>query len=100
QRPSLLTPFPYTTLFRSSGRTLLRFRQCATDDGNQLLEIERLGQIFISAPLGRADRRHECVLGAHDHDRQFGPQFLDARQEIERDRKSTRLNSSHVSISY
>ena len=27
-----------------SGRTLLRFRQCATDDGNQLLEIERLGQ--------------------------------------------------------
>jgi hypothetical protein len=60
-----------------------RLRQRAADDRDQLLQIERLWQIFVSAALGRADRRHERVLRAHDDDRQIGPRLLDARQEIE-----------------
>jgi hypothetical protein len=63
---------------------LLRLRQSAANDGNQLLQIERLWQIFIGAALGGADRGHECVLRAHDQDRQVRPRLLDARQQVER----------------
>ena len=66
------------------GRPLLRLRQRAADDGDQLLEVERLGQIFIGAAFGGADRRHEGVLRAHHDDRQIRPHLLDPRQQIER----------------
>ena len=55
----------------------------AADDGDQFLEIERLGQIFVGAALGSADRGHESVLRAHDDDRQIRPRLLDAQQQIE-----------------
>src|SRR5262245_62849679 len=57
RRPPRSTLFPYTTLFRSTGRA-----QARGADGR--------------APLPRLDRRQEL------------------------DRKSTRLNSSHLGISY
>ena len=64
-------------------RALLRLRHGAADDGDQFLEVERLGQILVSAALRCADRGHERVLRAHHHDRQVRPQLLDARQQIE-----------------
>src|SRR2546427_9204026 len=71
RRPPRSTLFPYTTLFRS------------TVDGNSGEEPdERRGQ---EEPL-REDR--EPVLDEHAAERRW------------RDRKSTRLNSSHSQISY
>ncbi|MGY4469822.1 hypothetical protein ACVWWK_005531 [Bradyrhizobium sp. LB9.1b] len=62
----------------------LRLGQRAADDGDQLLQVEGLWQIFIGAALGGADRRHEGVLCAHDDNRQIRPHLLDPRQQVER----------------
>src|SRR5207249_10857277 len=93
--PPLPTPFPYTTLFRSSGRA------------NR--SICRLG---LKAPSdSRPDRETRGPYAANPAilDQSRGPDlrvrpcaFLNAPAPFARstDRKSTRLNSSHVSISY
>src|SRR3712207_8019023 len=81
RRPPRSTLFPYTTLFRS--------RQEDGDGGDRLvlrrahLAAELVGGLDPLAELPRDER--QAVLG----DRQVG-----------RDRKSTRLNSSHANISY
>jgi len=64
-------------------RPFLRLRQRAANDGDQFLEVERLRQVFVRAALGGADRGHERVLRAHDHDRQVRARLLDPRQEVE-----------------
>src|SRR3712207_7280417 len=74
RRPPRSTLFPYTTLFRS----LLRARLRRPRRG------DRLGQEGAGRPLGR---RHRGAPGGPRHRRG-------------RDRKSTRLNSSHANISY
>src|SRR3712207_8751509 len=72
RRPPRSTLFPYTTLFRSGA-----------DD--QALEVEDdLGDVLLDPGHGG-----ELVQGA-----------LDADAGDSRDRKSTRLNSSHANISY
>src|SRR5438067_10688917 len=76
RRPPRSTLFPYTTLFRSRLHTAVRVR--GTHAGHVLHHYAR-----------RRDRDP-----AHDHDRAV------ADGHERRDRKSTRLNSSHVSISY
>src|SRR5256885_3697406 len=83
RRPPRSTLFPYTTLFRSG------------DDpfGGQRHDCD--DQHRGEHPVGV-----EVVLGAGDHQPQplLGPEELaDDRAE---DRKSTRLNSSHLVISY
>src|SRR3712207_8569687 len=70
RRPPRSTLFPYTTLFRSSVLSL-------NDDGDP------------RAPLLRHRQRHRRVARGH----------LDL-DLVGRDRKSTRLNSSHANISY
>ena len=55
----------------------------APDDGAQPLQVERLGQIFEGAALGRGDGGQKRILRAHHQDGQFGPQPLDARNQIE-----------------
>src|SRR5690625_7010871 len=89
---SLSTLFPYTTLFRSFAfrsrdineikKTLEFFGVDKEDEGNQrkLRELEN-GQCLIQDLYGRVG-----IIQVH-------PVF-------EEDRKSTRLNSSHVAISY
>src|SRR5207249_9923249 len=89
--PPALTPFPYTTLFRSPGDGFAlavgvgsevhraRGRHLLLQRGDQLLAI-------VEQPIGR-------LPAAFDIDAEAG-----LRQVT--DRKSTRLNSSHVSISY
>src|SRR5690349_23979290 len=82
RRPPRSTLFPYTTLFRSHVHV-------AAVDGNLLAQLERLvdqHRVVLRRQL-REIRPHDPVedVGAH---------------RVQRDRKSTRLNSSHVEISY
>src|SRR5438309_7237285 len=75
-RPSTSTLFPYTTLFRSRNRFELRDRQCAP-------------LIASARPRRREGGDNRGTVSVVDRN----------RVEI-LDRKSTRLNSSHSSISY
>src|SRR5690242_21359840 len=93
-RPTL---FPYTTLFRSE-------RHRREHVGGVVFFVERL--VANDRPAGGLDHfdvqsmlaveahwvRHDDGRGAGDRD--------EADLEILLDRKSTRLNSSHMSISY
>src|SRR5690349_23274579 len=73
QRPSIYTVFPYTTLFRSPLATVRRGPASRRARGNRRrhVEVAIIGDVI-------------CPLHLHPT----------------RDRKSTRLNSSHVEISY
>src|SRR5690242_21187556 len=79
-RPPSSTLFPYTTLFRSS-----------LNSGGSMENLERSSGSL--RPVDRYDVGHvqEVVRQAHDELRQL---------IMSLDRKSTRLNSSHMSISY
>src|SRR2546422_5291495 len=80
RRPPRSTLFPYTTLFRSECR--LGDAEGARDGGDaRELQVDALGmhRLLQREPLGERTHRPE------------GPR---------RDRKSTRLNSSHGYISY
>src|SRR3712207_7735711 len=83
RRPPRSTLFPYTTLFRSVSGTEVQDEDPEDDHGPQVHGVQ-LGHL---EPLGP---RQEVV--AH-----VG---LPAREGVEEDRKSTRLNSSHANISY
>src|SRR5438876_5339925 len=81
------TLFPYTTLFRSYDVSRLRDAIAAN------LETERrgsqagwpIGNAYVPRPHPPTSERRRCLL---------------AIRPVSRDRKSTRLNSSHPSISY
>src|SRR2546427_8618078 len=75
RRPPRSTLFPYTTLFRSDAYA-----------GRQALE--------------RADHQFLAVVQVEAHPVQVGQGVVDQCREVGRDRKSTRLNSSHSQISY
>src|SRR2546422_8140873 len=81
RRPPRSTLFPYTTLFRS----LTDEADCRADERRRRARDER------GAPRRRACR---CVERARGDGRPTGLHRAD------RDRKSTRLNSSHGYISY
>src|SRR5207245_11790391 len=88
--PTASTPFPYTTLFRSREglfRQPRRLRRRIGSEGAayQAARVDGSGrrQCALSHPRGRP-RAHATVLLGGRH----------------QDRKSTRLNSSHGSISY
>src|SRR5207253_11490057 len=72
-RPPRPTLFPYTTLFRSSAHT---------EKDYDLFERSKDQSLVW----------HGCVHGLENARRKL--------QQLARDRKSTRLNSSHVAISY
>src|SRR3712207_9078407 len=76
RRPPRSTLFPYTTLFRSAS---------AGGDGSQT----RVDRIVAGVVLG------EAQVEVGDCAPVWGPRRLGCR-----DRKSTRLNSSHANISY
>src|SRR5438067_3705489 len=84
RRPPRSTLFPYTTLFRSW--LVIQFL---------VLGRRHVTKCFVS--LFEADSMQDLmfgVLGAGE------AAAVDETHEALRDRKSTRLNSSHVSISY
>src|SRR5437868_9648235 len=92
--PPTSTLFPYTTLFRSR-----LFAQELREQHHRLrlpLDVVAVGGGRYHVVVEGAARRHDLleqvpgVVAQRDLDRAVG----------EVDRKSTRLNSSHVSISY
>src|SRR5690349_21988340 len=84
RRPPRSTLFPYTTLFRSVGDV--------EDDaaGLDLGQVENLVDEFEQIRPSAVDRLRESDL-------LFGQVAVTV---LRQDRKSTRLNSSHVEISY
>src|SRR2546426_9196655 len=86
RRPPRSTLFPYTTLFRSSGprnramRSTRRRNESATEGSGIARRYRRLGGMSTSVVRGL----HVGMVPAY----------------LLRDRKSTRLNSSHLVISY
>src|SRR2546430_13376294 len=79
RRPPRSTLFPYTTLFRS---------------GDERRRDDHVGgRVAPAGKRGGAGRQRECHrpgAGAH----------VEGVDDVARDRKSTRLNSSHSQISY
>src|SRR5690625_6266808 len=80
--PTISTLFPYTTLFRSLDAVAL------VEQHALVVGVAGVGALELPDRVGLAG----AVVG-HDHD-EVGRELLDE------DRKSTRLNSSHVAISY
>src|SRR3712207_8098793 len=83
RRPPRSTLFPYTTLFRSREQVIV--------------EAEEVGQRPLrrgECAQPRRNRRLEIVLGITIED------VIVTLPGAVRDRKSTRLNSSHANISY
>src|SRR5206468_12849332 len=90
--PSISPLFPYTTLFRSA-----LDRQLVLDE--RIDPLRRSARQFRQRwPAVTEDPRIAVVIGG---DRPIQPHRLEqAEQRARRDRKSTRLNSSHDQISY
>src|SRR5256885_11232317 len=96
RRPPRSTLFPYTTLFRSNmarqdfneGRGL-----CVVYPHGSLIE-----DLLPYIPRSRAD--DVIYFNPADTERPMGQNLLEGKTPEERDRKSTRLNSSHPVISY
>src|SRR3712207_7295374 len=86
RRPPRSTLFPYTTLFRSHGAASLP----ASTDGRTLpASLPPAGRSTFPAPRPiLLQLREEDAMDEHE------------AEELLRDRKSTRLNSSHANISY
>src|SRR2546429_4143613 len=81
RRPPRSTLFPYTTLFRS------------TIEGNQIAKLEKNLSDEIRILTDERLKRLEGLLGGKEVQ-------ADLHDERTKDRKSTRLNSSHGYISY
>src|SRR2546430_7484521 len=79
RRPPRSTLFPYTTLFRSLALST------SQEIGSEDLRL---------TPQAVAEERAESSSG------EALPDYLDGLERKARDRKSTRLNSSHRQISY
>src|SRR3712207_8400081 len=90
RRPPRSTLFPYTTLFRSEQR-----------------QVEHR----LASPLRVEPRPHHLPIAQHLRTREVrraaarargdaAPQRVRELVDVHRDRKSTRLNSSHANISY
>src|SRR3712207_8862716 len=82
RRPPRSTLFPYTTLFRSEAR--LRDTDCTANLRFSPRFVTRFGPVTVRRPGGRRGRAREVAPLPY----------------LWRDRKSTRLNSSHANISY
>src|SRR3712207_7939065 len=83
RRPPRSTLFPYTTLFRSGYEQMLRRRQMQAATGRPIPQINEEYGYEDHYPVKRGGNRR-----------------LPARSADSRDRKSTRLKSSHANISY
>src|SRR5207248_9899138 len=88
-RPPVSTHFPYTTLFRSPG-DVARHRRTVP------------GRLCRATPPAAADRRRPASVARDDGagDRLHAARWAPPGMGKRKDRKSTRLNSSHRTISY
>src|SRR3712207_6874319 len=86
RRPPRSTLFPYTTLFRSAGGG-------AAPGNEDITRVLARRKSILDGALDEFKHLH-AALGSSDRQR------LGVHVESIRDRKSTRLNSSHANISY
>src|SRR5690606_41993492 len=91
-RPPRSTLFPYTTLFRSGCK-----RECPTGVDMAKMKIEVLAARAAKFGLSLRDRLVGYLPRYAPYAAKL-PWLLNLRDVL--DRKSTRLNSSHVKISY
>src|SRR3989442_4096629 len=87
RRPPRSTLFPYTTLFRSEVSERIIASDNEPGQIRQATRKENVGE-SVEAEVEKAQTG------------QIRSQAETDRSELSRDRKSTRLNSSHVRISY
>src|SRR3712207_9025154 len=87
RRPPRSTLFPYTTLFRSAEDGADDAERRAEDAGRREPLLARLVAFLHAVDLAVQRLLQRVGVGAVD-------------RELEADRKSTRLNSSHANISY
>src|SRR5256885_10151434 len=88
RRPPRSTLFPYTTLFRSPA---------LPGPGAMGVAPGRLGRVRA---LGRVQARGRGPAAHAPRDRLVPPPSVPSPEPEREDRKSTRLNSSHLVISY
>src|SRR5690606_40303110 len=91
-RPATLPPFPYTTLFRSFGYS-----------GYKLAVVFAAMALLAAVWALMTRTRAGLIMRATQYDRETAQAFgidTDRVYAGVLDRKSTRLNSSHVKISY
>src|SRR5438309_4595515 len=91
RRPPSSTLFPYTTLFRSGTGHVMTFK---TPEEGSPVSVDAAPVGLTAFVSGRAAESRQPVLD----DTEDGPELASERAFT--DRKSTRLNSSHSSISY
>src|SRR5207253_6278709 len=97
--PPRPTPFPYTTLFRS--RLLGEPGVGKTRMALELTRADNLAPVTLYLRDGRALLKSSFLNELiQDHAYHFVVLVVDECPQKDRDRKSTRLNSSHVAISY
>src|SRR3712207_7757430 len=92
RRPPRSTLFPYTTLFRST--------RVRTLDGRDFVRIENrtiLLEPYLAALWTPNDRLFSQFWVSVPFDTYGNPVYVN---QFGKDRKSTRLNSSHANISY
>src|SRR3712207_7051442 len=95
RRPPRSTLFPYTTLFRSGGHAYVDLHG---GGGNDTLFANK-SESFVDGGAG-----NDTIYLRASYVQAFGgtgdDRFVVDRYDGSRDRKSTRLNSSHANISY
>src|SRR3712207_7555815 len=92
RRPPRSTLFPYTTLFRSTGELAsIVGRYYAMDRDNRW---ERVKEAYDLMVHGLGERTTDPIASLQDS------YEAGVTDEFVKDRKSTRLNSSHANISY
>src|SRR3712207_7481465 len=95
RRPPRSTLFPYTTLFRSALTELANANRvpiCGKDF--------KTGQTFMKTLLAPGLKSRMLGLEGWYSTNILGNRDGEVLDDPERDRKSTRLNSSHANISY
>src|SRR5690606_40789784 len=97
RRSTAFTLFPYTTLFRSCYEMVCQFLQ---EEGYGDIPLPENASEFLlfRTPAGRQLALFEDNGYLHNPIKILFP--ADGRKKNRLDRKSTRLNSSHVKISY
>src|SRR3712207_7842567 len=94
RRPPRSTLFPYTTLFRSRPRNLYRYNFAGFNVG---------GPVIVPGTNFNRNRDKLFFFASMEWQNQLAANTLrnvTVPTEAQRDRKSTRLNSSHANISY